>query len=51
MIEVTFMSMNNEIEFKQILDQDTYSKSMNSISKINHLLSKLISISTQRILN
>ena len=26
MIEVTFMSMNNEIEFKQILDQDTYSK-------------------------
>ena len=27
------MSMNNEIEFKQILGQDTYSKSMNSISK------------------
>lgn len=26
MIEVTFMSTNNEIEFKQILDQDTYSK-------------------------
>ena len=32
------MSTNNEIEFKQILDQDTYSKSMNTISKINALL-------------
>ena len=45
------MSTNNEIEFKQILNQDTYSKIYELYFKINHLLSKLISISTQRILN
>ena len=45
------MSTNNEIEFKQILDQDTYSKIYEHYFKNQSPLSKLISISTQRILN
>ena len=50
MIEVTFMSTNNEIEFKQILNQDTYSKIYELYFK-NQSPFKQTNISTQRILN